>query len=170
MIIKNCKIGMTNNFKNPKNSIFDYIVRDCNSKDVKLDIYKNYKNILIVNVASYWGLTNKNYEELEYLYKKYDNLMILGFPCNQFGNQEPKTNKEIQEFVKNKNVTFPVFSKIDVNGNNEDPLYTYLKKNKSSFFGRDIKWNFTKFLCVDGIPVERFGPQRNPLSFEDKIN
>lgn len=96
--------------------------------------------------------------------------MILGFPCNQFGNQEPKSNKEIQEFVKNKKITFPVFSKIEVNGKNEEPLYTYLKENKSSFlFGKDIKWNFTKFLCKDGIPIERFGPQENPLSFENKI-
>ena len=167
MIIKNTNFNFPK--KNYKN-IFDYTVKDCNNKDINLNIYKNYKNILIVNVASYWGLTNKNYQELELLYKKYDNLMVLGFPCNQFGNQEPKSNKEIQEFVKNKKITFPVFSKIDVNGKNEEPLYTYLKESKSSFFfGKDIKWNFTKFLCKDGIPIERFGPQENPFSFENKI-
>lgn len=91
--------------------------------------------------------------------------MIFGFPCNQFGRQEPKSNKEIQEFIAKKNVKFPVFAKLDVNGNNEDPLFTYLKQKK----GGGITWNFTKFLCVDGIPVKRYGPRQNPLSFEDDI-
>ena len=95
--------------------------------------------------------------------------MVIGFPSNQFGNQEPKSNEEIQKFISNKNVTFPVFGKIDVNGKHEDPVYSFLKKNKSGFIGKNITWNFTKFLCVDGIPVDRFGPQENPLSFENKI-
>tara|TARA_B100001175_G_C19502002_1_gene638645 strand:+ start:1881 stop:2183 length:303 start_codon:yes stop_codon:yes gene_type:complete len=96
-------------------------------------------------------------------------LIVLGFPSNQFGNQEPKSNKEIQEFVKNKNVTFPVFAKIDVNGSKEDPLYTYLKNKKRGFLSKDITWNYTKFLCIDGVPVKRYGPQENPKSFENDI-
>lgn len=95
--------------------------------------------------------------------------MVIGFPSNQFGNQEPKSNEEIQKFISNKNVTFPVFRKIDVNGKDEDPVYSFLKKNKTGFIGKNITWNFTKFLCVDGIPVDRFGPRENPLSFETKI-
>lgn len=95
--------------------------------------------------------------------------MILGFPTNQFGNQEPKSNDEIQQFIKNKGVTFPVFGKIDVNGKNQSPLYDFLKNKKGGFFRKDISWNFTKFLCVDGIPINRFGPQENPKSFEKEI-
>ena len=105
------------------------------------------------------------------LYEKYKDkgFMIFAFPCNQFGNQERDSNQKIQEFIKKKNINFPVFSKIDVNGNKEHPLYKYLKKQKSDFFGKDIKWNFTKFLCSDGIPIKRYGPQTNPLSFEKDI-
>ena len=95
--------------------------------------------------------------------------MILGFPCNQFGGQEPKSNSEIQNYLLKKNVTFPVFSKIDVNGTNEEPLYSFLKNKQKGFFSKDITWNFTKFLCINGIPVKRYGPQQNPLSFEKDI-
>ena len=110
--------------------------------------------------------SNKDREDRQ---KKYEDLIVLGFPSNQFGNQEPKSNKEIQEFVKNKNVTFPVFAKIDVNGSKEDPLYTYLKNKKRGFLSKDITWNYTKFLCIDGVPVKRYGPQENPKSFENDI-
>lgn len=95
--------------------------------------------------------------------------MILGFPSNQFGNQEPKSNEEIQEFVKNKNVTFPIYGKIDVNGKNEDPLYKFIKDKKRGAIGKNITWNFTKFLCINGIPKERYGPRENPKSFENQI-
>ena len=95
--------------------------------------------------------------------------MILAFPCNQFGNQERDNDEKIQEFIKKKNINFPVFSKIDVNGNNQHSLYKYLKQQKSDFFGEDIKWNFTKFLCQNGKPIKRYGPQTNPLSFEKDI-
>ena len=95
--------------------------------------------------------------------------MILGFPSNQFGNQEPKSNEEIQKFIKNKNITFPVLGKIDVNGNNEDPLYSFLKDKKKGVIVKNITWNFTKFLCINGIPQERYGPKENPKSFENKI-
>lgn len=108
---------------------------------------------------------------MKILYNKYKGrgFMILAFPCNQFGNQEKDNNKKIQEFIKEREIEFPVFSKIDVNGINEIPLYKYLKNQKSDFWNKEIKWNFTKFLCSDGIPVKRYGPQSNPLSFENDI-
>ena len=156
---------------NVSKTIYDYSVKDYKNNTVPLEKYRSYKAVLIVNVASYWGLTNKNYEELQYLYDKYNSkgLMILGFPSNQFGNQEPKSNEEIQKFIQNKNVSFPVFGKINVHGNSADPLYNFLKNKKSGFIGKDITWNFTKFLCFNGLPVDRFGPRENPKSFENKI-
>ena len=152
-------------------TLYDFSVKDAENNIVNLSQYKENKVVLVVNVASYWGLTNRNYAELQYLYNKYktSGLIILGFPSNQFANQEPKSNQEIQKFIKNKNVTFPVFAKIDVNGNKEDPLYKFLKNKKSSLLGKTIKWNFTKFLCVDGIPLNRYEPTENPKSFENKI-
>jgi len=157
--------------KNSK-TIYDFKVKDYKDNIVSLKKYEKYKAVIIVNVASYWGLTPQNYEELQYLYEKYESrgLMILGFPSNQFGNQEPKSNEEIQEFVKNKNVTFPIFGKIDVNGKNEDPLYTFMKDKKRGVISKSIAWNFTKFLCINGIPKERYGPKENPKSFENKIS
>ena len=163
----------TNNYtsKNiPKKTIYDFSVKDANNSLVSLNNYKS--NVaLVVNVASYWGLTNRNYEELQYLYKKYNSkgFVVIGFPSNQFGNQEPKSNKEIQEFAKEKGATFPIFGKIDVNGKNADPLYNFLKRSKRGFLKEDISWNFTKFLCVNGVPVKRYGPQENPKSFESDI-
>lgn len=169
MRIINSKINYQS--KNNK-TIYDFKVKDYTGNVVSLKKYEKYKAVIIVNVASYWGLTPQNYEELQYLYEKYESrgLMILGFPSNQFGNQEPKSNEEIQEFVKNKNVTFPVFGKIDVNGKNEDPLYTFIKDKKRGVISKNITWNFTKFLCINGIPKERYGPKENPKSFENKIS
>ena len=108
---------------------------------------------------------------MQNLYERYKDkgFIVLGFPCNQFGNQERDSNQDIQKFLKNKGITFPVFAKIDVNGENQDPLYKYLKSQKKDFFGGDIKWNFTKFLCHQGVPIKRYGPQVNPYSFEDDI-
>tara|TARA_X000000950_G_scaffold284464_1_gene387657 strand:- start:1323 stop:1658 length:336 start_codon:yes stop_codon:yes gene_type:complete len=106
---------------------------------------------------------------LEILNKRYPNLGILAFPSDQFGDQEYKTNDEIKEFIRKKNITFPVFGKIDVNGKNEHPLYSFLKKKKPGIIGKDIPWNYTKFLCDKGVPVKRFGPQDSPLSFEKEI-
>jgi len=152
-------------------NIFDFSIKDATGNLVKLSDYNKNNPILIVNVATYWGLTERNYSELQNLYERYKNqgFIVLGFPCNQFGNQERDSNKEIQQFLKKKGITFPVFGKIDVNGQNQDPLYKYLKNKKSDFLGKDIKWNFTKFMCHQGVPVKRYGPQTNPLSFEDDI-
>lgn len=147
--------------------IHDIAVKDIDGKDTKLDAYKG-KVILIVNVASKCGLTPQ-YKSLEILYQKYKDkgLVVLGFPCNQFGGQEPGTNEEIKEFCSSKyNVTFPLFDKIDVNGEKRHPLYVALAGKDSPFPG-DIKWNFNKFLVgPDGKILKRFEPRTAPDSAE----
>lgn len=153
-------------------TIFDFSVKDKNGNEKSLQEYKG-KAVLIVNTASKCGFTNQ-YEGLQELYLKYNNkgLEILAFPCNQFLRQEQGSNDEIQQFCKlNYRVTFPVFSKIKVNGKNADPLYNYLKDEKSSRLGKKIKWNFTKFLInKDGIPVKRYESAAKPEEIEPDIN
>ncbi len=153
-------------------SIYDFSVKDTNLKDVSLSEYKD-KILLIVNVASYCGLTYQ-YEGLEKLYKKYKNkdFEILGFPCNQFALQEPGSNEEIKKFCDTKyGITFKILNKINVNGSKEDPFYTFLKNKRSGVGGtKQIKWNFTKFLInKDGDVVNRFGPQSEPKDIESSI-
>jgi glutathione peroxidase-family protein len=131
------------------------------------------KVVLVVNVASKCGFTPQ-YAGLEELYKKYNDqgLEILGFPCNQFGHQEPGTQEEIASFCqKNYGVTFPVFKKIDVNGSNVDPVYDYLKNQKSGLLGfKGIKWNFEKFIIDrNGKVVERFASTTSPSSLESTV-
>jgi len=118
-------------------------------------------------------LTPKTYYQLQALYDKYQQrgFVVLGFPCNQFGKQEPGTNQEIKEFANiNYKVTFPLFSKIDVNGSNAHPLWLFLRSQLTGVLGSSIKWNFTKFL-VDrtGKPVKRYGPPTPPFDFESDI-
>jgi len=152
-------------------SIFEFEVLDINKQPVNLSKFDG-KVCLVVNVASFWGLTNQTYTEMQQLYEKYqpEGFEILGFPCNQFGNQEPGTNEEIVQFVKKFNVSFTLFDKIDVNGKNAAPLFTFLKAKLGGTLGASIKWNFTKFLCDrNGLPVKRFGPPSKPLSFENDI-
>ncbi len=158
--------------KENKMSIYDFKVKDINSNEVSMSKYKG-KVLLIVNVASKCGFTGQ-YEGLENLYKKYKNedFMILGFPSNQFSNQEPGSNEEIKEFCTlTYGVDFDMFAKIDVNGDNEIPLYSYLKKEASGILGTEaIKWNFTKFLVnKEGKVVDRFGSTTTPASIEDDI-
>ena len=153
-------------------SIYDFSVKDSSLKDVPLSEYKD-KVLLIVNVASYCGLTYQ-YEGLEKLYKKYKNkdFEILGFPCNQFALQEPGSNEEIKEFCDTKyGITFKILNKINVNGSKEDPFYTFLKNKRSGVGGtKQIKWNFTKFLInKHGDVVNRFGPQSEPKDIESSI-
>lgn len=140
-------------------------------KEVSTENYKD-KVVLVVNTASKCGLTPQ-YEGLEQLYKEYKDkgLVILGFPCNQFGNQEPGTEKEISEgCLINYGVSFPMFSKIEVNGANTHPLYQYLKKELPGFPGNNIKWNFTKFLMDrNGKPVKRFSPVTKPEKLRKDI-
>ena len=147
------------------NKITDFVVKDINLVDVDLSIYDG-KTLLIVNVASEWGLTF-HYEGLQELYNEYNShgLEILAFPCNQFGAQEPGTNDEIKSFCTEKyNVTFPIFNKIDVNGPNEDPLYTFLKNISSEGADvKDIEWNFTKFLFNKNLELfKRYDPRVEP--------
>lgn len=131
------------------------------------------KTVLVVNVASKCGYTPQ-YAGLEALWKKYQDkgLVILGFPCDQFLNQEPGNEEEIQSFCQlNFGVSFPLFSKIEVNGDNAHPLFKFLKHEKPGLLGTEaIKWNFTKFLVdKNGKVAERFGPRDTPESIEAKI-
>jgi len=113
------------------------------------------------------------YEQMQELYKRHKDkgFEILAFPCNQFGKQEPGTNEEIKQFVKEKfSVGFPVFDKINVNGKDAHPIFSFLRSQLSGVLGSSVKWNFTKFLCDRrGVPVKRFGPPSKPFSFEDDI-
>lgn len=147
-------------------SIHEFSVLDIDGNEVSLDKYKGHV-VLIVNVASKWGFTDKNYKQLQALHAQYaesNGLRILAFPCNQFGSQEPGTNEEIKKFATEKyGVQFDMFSKINVNGSNADPLYNFLKLKQRGTFGDFIKWNFTKFLCdKDGVPVKRYAPNTEP--------
>lgn len=153
-------------------TIYDIKVKTINGEETTLEQYKG-NVMLIVNVASKCGYTPQ-YDGLETLYKKYkdEGLVVLGFPCNQFGSQEPGSEAEIQNFCRvNFGVTFPMFSKINVNGEETHPLYQYLKSEQPGILGTEaIKWNFTKFL-VDkkGNVVKRFGSSTKPKELEEKI-
>ena len=152
-------------------SIYDFVMKDVDGNQVSLGDYKG-KVLLIVNTATGCGFTPQ-YEGLEKLYQQYKDqgFEILDFPCNQFGNQAPGTEKEIVSFCQlNYNVTFKQFAKIEVNGANEAPLYTYLKKQKGGLLGSAIKWNFTKFLVDrEGNVVDRFGSVETPEKLEKSI-
>ncbi len=153
-------------------TIYNFSVKDAELNDVRLSDFKN-QIVLIVNVASYCGLTYQ-YKGLEKLYKKYQNkgFEILGFPCNQFAFQEPGTNEEIQEFCdRNYGISFKIMNKINVNGRKTDPFYRFLKKQKPGIAGTSqIKWNFTKFLVNrNGQVIERFGPQVEAIEIEKSI-
>ena len=153
-------------------NIYDIKVKTINHEEIFMSKYKG-KVLLIVNVASRCGFTSQ-YEGLEELFKKYKNrdFMILGFPSNQFANQEPDDEEKIKEFCSlTYDVTFDMFAKIDVNGETESPLYTFLKSQQKGILGTEnIKWNFTKFL-VDkyGNIVDRFAPTTTPKSIENEI-
>lgn len=149
-------------------NFYQFKAKNLQGIEVDMSAYKG-KMVLVVNTASKCGLTPQ-FEGLEELYNKYRDkgLVILGFPCNQFANQEPGDEKSISEgCLLNYGVTFPMFSKIDVNGNNAHPIYNYLKKELGGVFGSKVKWNFTKFLVDgEGNPVKRFAPTTKP----DKID
>ena len=192
--LKNIKIGLNSLKKDgDKMSIYEYKVKNRNGDEVSLKEYQR-KVLIIVNTATGCGFTPQ-YEGLEKLYQKYHNqgLEILDFPCNQFGNQAPGSDDEIHEFCALKyNTSFDQFSKVDVNGENELPLYTFLKnaigddvisgmKNKMAMKAvekisktikdkKDIKWNFTKFIVDrEGNVVERYSPTYKPEDMEEKI-
>ena len=153
-------------------SIYDFTVNDIHGKPVKLDRYRG-KVMLIVNTASECGFTPQ-YKGLEALYKKLHEkgLEVLGFPCNQFGGQEPGGEKDIEQFCElNYGVTFPMFAKVDVNGEKAAPVYRYLKSEKPGLLGSEaIKWNFTKFLVDrEGNVVKRYAPNDTPESLAGDV-
>ena len=152
-------------------NIYDFKVRNAKGVEVPMTEYQG-KVLLIVNTATGCGFTPQ-YEGLQNLYDKYKDkgLEILDFPCNQFGHQAPGTEEEIQEFCTLKyKTTFPLFAKIDVNGKDAAPLFTFLKNQKGGFLGDDIKWNFTKFLVTrDGKVIERYAPVTKPEKIENDI-
>ena len=153
-------------------TIYNFSVKDAELTDISLKKYEN-KIILIVNVASFCGLTYQ-YKGLENIYKKYkdEGFEIIGFPCNQFAFQEPGSNQEIKEFCDtNYGVTFEIMNKIKVNGPKADPLFKFLKKQRSGIAGTpQIKWNFTKFLINrDGEVIKRFGPKIEAKYIESTI-
>ena len=153
-------------------TLYDFTVDDIGGKPVKLDQYKG-KVLLVVNTASKCGFTPQ-YKGLEALYRKYKDkgLEVLGFPCNQFGAQEPGSEQEIATFCEtNYDISFPMFRKVDVNGDGAAPVYKFLKSAKPGLLGTEaIKWNFTKFL-VDrsGKVLERFAPNDTPESIERDV-
>lgn len=153
-------------------SIYEINVTNINGVQENLEKYKG-KVLLIVNVASKCGFTNQ-YTELEEIYKEFSSkgIEILGFPCNQFGAQEPGDSEEIKNFCQlNYSVTFPMFEKVDVNGQNTHPLFQFLKDTLPGILGsKAIKWNFTKFLVdKNGVPVKRYAPADKPLSILSDI-
>jgi len=154
-----------------ENNFYQFKANSLQGKEITMKDFKD-KTILVVNTASKCGFTPQ-YAGLEELYQKHkDNgLVILGFPCNQFGNQEPGDEKSISEgCLINYGVSFPMFSKVDVNGEEAHPIFKYLKNELGSVLGSKIKWNFTKFLIdKNGKPVKRFAPITKPEKLEPHI-
>ncbi len=153
-------------------SIYDFTARTIDGKDQQLDAWEG-KVALIVNVASKCGLTPQ-YEGLEAIWRRHrdEGLVVLGFPCDQFGHQEPGDEAEIREFCSLRyDVTFPLYAKIEVNGPDTHPLYEHLKSEAPGLLGsKAIKWNFTKFLVNrEGEVVKRYAPQDSPESIEKDI-
>lgn len=152
-------------------TIYDFKVNDINGQEISLSQFKG-KVLLVVNVASKCGFTPQ-YKGLEELYKEFgDQVVVLGFPCNQFGAQEPGNAEEIKSFCSlSYGVTFPMFEKIDVNGPKAHPLYQFLKESKPGLLGTEaIKWNFTKFLVdKNGEVVKRYAPNDDPGKIKKEI-
>lgn len=152
-------------------TIYDFNAKDLNGNEVDFGQFKD-KVLLIVNTASKCGFTPQ-FEGLEELHQSYNDqgLVVIGFPCNQFGSQDPGSNEEIGAFCqKNYGVSFLMMEKIDVNGDNEHPLYTWLKKQEGGFLTDGIKWNFTKFLVNrQGEVVDRYAPTTKPKALESEI-
>ncbi|EWG13199.1 glutathione peroxidase [Cytobacillus firmus] len=152
-------------------TVYDFEVQKTNGELKSLKEYEG-KPLIIVNTASKCGLTPQ-FKGLQELYEKYKDkgLEILGFPCDQFNNQEFENIEETTEFCQlNYGVSFPIFAKIDVNGDNADPLFAYLKEQKKGILSKNIKWNFTKFLVDrNGQVVERYAPTTEPGKIEDDL-
>ena len=153
-------------------SVYDFPVTAIDGAPRSMADYRGHP-LLIVNVASACGYTPQ-YAGLEALYRKYKDrgFVVLGFPCDQFGRQEPGTNEEIQRFCsRTYDVTFPMFAKIEVNGAGAHPLFAWLKQQKKGLLGTEaIKWNFSKFLVGrDGSVIKRYGPNDTPQAIEKDV-
>ncbi|WP_063593898.1 redoxin domain-containing protein [Peribacillus frigoritolerans] len=153
-------------------SIYEFEVNKINGETISLEEYKG-KVMIIVNTASKCGFSPQ-YDDLQSLYVQYkeDGVVVLGFPCNQFLNQEPGDDLEIDSYCKlNHGVTFPMFAKVNVKGKEAHPLFSYLAENAPGVMGsKSIKWNFTKFLIDrNGNIVSRFAPKTKPLEMEEDI-
>ena len=153
-------------------NIYQFNFSQLDGEEVSLSKFKG-KAILVVNTASFCGLTY-HYTGLEKLYKEYKEkgLVIIGFPCNQFGKQEPGTSEEINDFCNlNYDITFPMSTKVDVNGKNAHPLFKYLKSELKGTLTNNVKWNFTKFLINrDGVPFKRFSSTTEPEDISSSID
>ncbi|MEE2025108.1 glutathione peroxidase [Alkalimonas mucilaginosa] len=155
------------------NNLHHFTVKDAQGKPVDLSQYKG-KTVLVINTASQCGFTPQ-YQELESLYQTYKDrdFVILAFPCNQFGGQEPGSDQEIQQFCQlNYGVSFPVMAKVQVNGPEAEPLFEFLKNQARGLLKtRAIKWNFTKFLVnTKGEVVKRYAPRTKPLALKQSID
>ncbi|MET1179425.1 glutathione peroxidase [Peribacillus simplex] len=153
-------------------SIYEFEVNKINGETISLEEYRG-KVMIIVNTASKCGFSPQ-YDDLQSLYVQYkeDGVVVLGFPCNQFLNQEPGDNLEIDSYCKlNRGITFPMFAKVNVNGKEAHPLFNYLTENAPGVMGsKSIKWNFTKFLIDrNGNIVSRYAPKTKPLEMEEDI-
>jgi glutathione peroxidase len=152
-------------------SLYDLSAKLNNGEDKNLSDYKG-KVLLIVNTASECGFTPQ-YQGLQEMYERYRDrgFEVLGFPCDQFGHQEPGSDKDIQSFCEtNYGVSFPIFSKIEVNGANAHPVFRFLKSKKGGLLGDGIKWNFTKFLVdSEGNVVDRYAPQTIPVRLASDV-
>ncbi|MDI9215518.1 glutathione peroxidase [Clostridium tertium] len=152
-------------------SFYDYSAKNIDGKEINMSDYKG-KIVLVVNTASKCGFTPQ-LKDLEEIYKDYKGLgvEILGFPCNQFLNQEPGDNEEVKNFCQlNYGVTFNMFEKVDVNGSDTHPIYKYLKEQEKGLLTKDIKWNFTKFLIdKEGNVIKRYSPTTSPLKIKNDI-
>jgi glutathione peroxidase len=153
-------------------NFFDFTVKSANGSDFNLNSYKG-KVVLVINVASKCGFTPQ-YAGLEEIYREFKDkdFVAVGFPCNQFGFQEPGNNEEIQQFCSlNYQVSFPIMAKVDVNGSKADPLYMFMKESAPGILGTEaIKWNFTKFLIgKDGKVIKRFAPNVEPKEMINDI-
>ena len=152
-------------------NFYDLQVNSPSGEVINMSDFKG-KAVLIVNTATKCGFTPQ-LTGLEELHQKYgpDGLVVLGFPCNQFGNQEPETNETVEEACKvNHGVNFQLTEKVEVNGTNAHPIFKYLKEELGGFLGDKIKWNFTKFLVTpEGLPFKRYGSTTKPAKIEDDI-
>jgi len=154
-------------------SAYDFDFIDIDGEKQSMDKYKGHV-LIVVNVASKWGKTPVNYTQLTALHEQYEatkGLRILGFPCNQFGGQEPGTEAEIKAFAHDKyNIRWDLASKINVNGDNTHPLWAYMKSKQGGTLGNFIKWNFTKFVIdKNGNVVARYGPTTDPKDMEKDL-